>query len=97
MEVKFAKLLSENGVAVEQTTAKIKDLIDSFNMAWEEYEVQVEEYENADDDKKELLQEGIEEFENDLSESDEIIYKKSKMKKITSKVILADYIYFRNY
>jgi hypothetical protein len=76
MEVKFAKLLSENGVTVEQTTAKIKDLIDSFNMAWEEYEVQVEEYENADDDKKELLQEGIEEFENDLSESDEIIYKK---------------------
>lgn len=76
MEVKFARLLSENGVTAEQTTAKIKDLIDSFNMAWEEYEVQVEEYENADDDKKELLQENIEEFENDLTESDEIIYKK---------------------
>lgn len=76
MEVKFAKLLSENGVTVEQTTAKIKDLIDSFNMAWDEYQLKVEEMQGASDKEQDELVEQLEEFENDLSESDEIIYKK---------------------
>lgn len=76
MEVKFAKLLSENGVTAEQTTAKIKDLIDSFNMAWDEYQAKIEEVEGASDEEQDALVQQLEEFENDLSESDEIIYKK---------------------
>ena len=76
MEVKFARLLSENGVTAQQTTAKIKDLIDSFNMAWDEYQLKVEEMEGASDEEQDELVEQLKEFESDLSESDEIIYKK---------------------
>jgi chromosome segregation ATPase len=76
MEVRFAKLLNENGVKAEQTTAKIKELIETFNEAWEEYQEKIEEVENASEDEQDALVEEIEQFESDLSEADTEIYKK---------------------
>ena len=65
MEVRFAKLLNENGVKAEQTTAKIKELIETFNEAWEEYQEKIEEVENASEDEQDALVEEIEQFELD--------------------------------
>jgi len=76
MEVRFAQLLNENGVSVEQTTAKIKELVEAFNEAWGEYEEAVDNLENANEEDEEELKGIVGELEELLSEADAELCKK---------------------
>lgn len=77
MEVKFASILNDLGVSVEQTTTKIRDLKNVFDEAWQQYSEMLEDYKACTDvQEKEVLMEEINEFEADLQAADNELVKK---------------------
>lgn len=80
MEVKFAQLLNQYGVAAEQTTQKIAQLKKDFDGAWEEYNAILENYQNnSDPEEKEALLDELNTFEADLEKADKELCKKIEM------------------